>query len=355
MAIYLVTGVTGFVGKALALRLIKDGHQVRGIARKIDKNIIDAGINLIQHDLTVKSEVLIEAMCGVEGVFHVAAKVDMWGDYQDFYAANVLATKHLLEISISQKIPYFIYTSSPSVIAGSRDLKGVDESEPYPDKYLAHYPATKALAEQEVLRYGRLGQIKSIALRPHLIFGPGDTNLIPTIIERAKAGRLVRVGKGENLTDLTYIEDCIEAHILALKAIKQNPAISGQSYFISQGEPVNLWGWVDMVLERCGMSKITRSLPKSVAYSIAVILEKLNSIFLIKKEPLLTRFLVCEMATSHYFNIAAAKNDLGYYPKYSIDQALEETFDSYKKINSNSEKSLSDRKLFTQTNDQLNG
>lgn len=309
----LVTGVSGFVAQALAIELYNQGYEVIGTSRAP----VSLPFPVKQIDLS-DSEIDLE---GIEAVFHVASKVSMWGDYDVFYKSNVLGTQKLL--AACKNVKYFIYTSSPSVIAGGEDLRNVDESIPYPQNYLANYPKTKAIAEKIVLE-ANSETFFTISLRPHLIFGKGDRNFVPTILDRARKNRLVQVGDGENKVDVCYIKDCINAHILALKALETNPNCRGKAYFISQGEPVKLFTWINKVLELNNIPKISKKINFKLAYFVAGILELISKIT--GKEPLLTKFLVEEMATDHYFDISAAKRDLKYVPKYSIDQALKETF-----------------------------
>jgi nucleoside-diphosphate-sugar epimerase len=267
---------------------------------------------------------------GCDGVFHTAAKVDMWGDLKSFFATNVLGTRNILKACTENGVKGLVFTSSPSVIHDGTDLENVDESYPYPKHFDAFYPQTKAQAEQEVLSANGQGVLRTVSLRPHLIWGPNDTNLIPTVLERARAGKLTRIGKGDNLVDLCFIDDCVEAHILAMQALEAEPQkVGGRAYFISQGEPIRLWGWIDDVLAAHGLPKVTRSISVKVAHGLATLMEGISKALAcigIKTTPLLTRFLVSEMATHHYFNITRAKEDLGYHPSCTIADALRRTF-----------------------------
>lgn len=322
---YIVTGGGGFVGRAICLALRSRGYEVISLSRGSYPELEAHGIITKRVDLTKDPEIWSGLFDGIDGVFHVAAKVEMWGRYFDFYEANVIATRNVIGACLSRGVSKLVFTSSPSVVADGRDLKGVDESYPYPHSHTAHYPATKAIAEREVLAANG-ERLATISLRPHLIWGPGDTNLVPTILERARKGKLVRVGRGENLTDLTYIEDCVEAHLLAMKALEENPAARGRAYFISQGDPVNMWGWIDDVLVRNGLPRVQRSVSKRLAQGLAALLEGVSKLLPGQPEPMLTRFLVCEMSTSHYFDIGAARKELGYRPSCRIGEALDRTF-----------------------------
>jgi nucleoside-diphosphate-sugar epimerase len=321
-----VTGGSGFLGKALACALILKGHQVFVTARKPVPDLVSLGVKVINIDLAGDLARLEPYLNDADAVFHTAAKVSMWGKLEDFQRVNVEATCRLLRACENRGVERFIYTSSPSVIANGYDLVNVDESIPYPDHYEAFYPQTKALAEKAVLAASSIRGMRTLALRPHLIFGPGDTNLIPTIIEKAQRGRLIRIGEGENLTDLTYIDDCVEAHIAAYESLNTNINAHGRTYFISQGEPVKLWSWVDRVLDAFHMPPVRRSLSFGVARLLARGAEWWVRNLAPNREPFITNFLVTEMATSHYFNISAARRELGYKPRYTINEAMHKTF-----------------------------
>ncbi len=306
---FLVTGSTGFLGRALTERLLKDGNEVIGVSRRADP-LPTKHIAISLEKLNSLTEFL-----PIDGIFHTAAKVGMWGDREEFYKTNVEGTKNLLDLAAKSGVDRFVYTSSPSVIASGNDLELVDERIPYPEKYLAHYPETKSIAERMVLRETRL---KTIALRPHLIFGPGDTNLIPTILE--KGSKLKRIGRKENLADFSYIDDCVSAHVLAMEALIKNPNSRNRVYFISQGEPYPLWRFIEQILQSKGLSLSKRVVHPKLAYFLASVSEFLSGIT--KKEPKLTRFLVEEMSTHHYFDISAARKELGFEPSLSIDEGL---------------------------------
>ncbi len=322
---FAVTGGGGFVGLALCRALRQAGHEVVSLSRGHYPELNSLGVLSVQVDLGSPKIDIASKLRGCDALFHTAAKVDMWGHYNDFYRTNVSATRNLLEACRKAGIRKFIYTSSPSVVAGEGDLRGVDESQPYPPAHEAYYPATKAIAEREVLAANK-PSLYTIALRPHLIFGPGDRNFVPTILARARQGKLTRVGSGKNKTDLCFIDDCVDAHVLAEKALDENPACRGKAYFITQGEPVLMWQWIDEVLQRNGLTRVKKSVSPWLAMLVARFSELSAKLSGSEEVPLLTRFLVHEMYTDHYFNIAAARRDLGFAPKFSISQALDATF-----------------------------
>jgi len=324
---YVVTGGGGFLGKAICFKLRDQGHEVVSISRNRYPELENRGITCVKANIFENKEVLLGAVRGAEAVFHVAAMVEMWGRYEEFFRVNVIGTRNVIDACKESGVKKLIYTSSPSVVADGTDLCGIDESYPYPKRYEAHYPATKAIAEREVLSQNS-DDLYTVSLRPHLIWGPGDTNLVPQILERGRAGKLVRIGKGDNMVDLSYVEDCVGAHLCALSALDRNPRARGKAFFISQGEPVSLWSWIDEVLVRSNVDPIRKSLSFGVAHGLATVLEFVAKIRPGSHEPLFTKFLVTEMATSHYFNIGAAKKELGYEPQFSIPEAMDLMFNA---------------------------
>ena len=322
---YIVSGGGGFVGGALVRRLVAEGHAVLSLARGEYSALQALGVHTLQVDLGRSSPEELSAQISAQGFadascfFHVASHVKMWGAFEDFYRSNVVGTENVIALCRQLDIPRLVFTSSPSVIADGSDLRGIDETYPYPDKYLAHYPKTKALAEQAVLA-ANSSSLATCALRPHLIFGPGDTNLGPTVLEKAKKGQLLQVGDGKNLVDFCYIDDCVTAHVLADSALAERPESRGLAYFITQGDPVPLWEWIAILLEQNGVPPIKRSVSPRVAFAAAGLFELLARVT--GKEPRLTRFLIKEMATDHYFSIARARQLLGFEPSTGVFEAL---------------------------------
>lgn len=320
-----VTGGGGFVGKALCYALLNRGYKITSISRKTYSELEKRGIKCVTADLSKDKKQILNALDGASVVFHIAAKVEMWGKYEDFYQANVIATENIIDCSKKCSVQRLIYCSSPSVVADGNNLCGINESYPYPKKFETYYSKTKALAEQAVLA-ANSDLLWTIALRPHLIWGEGDNNLVPTIINRAKQGRLFQIGDGLNKIDVTYIDDCIQAHIAAFCALESNPKCRGKAYFISQGEPVNMWAWINDILVRNKLPPISKKLPKSLGMFIASLSELAHNILPWHPEPLLTKFLLSEMTTSHYFDISNAKKELGYNPKWTVKEAMDRVF-----------------------------
>jgi nucleoside-diphosphate-sugar epimerase len=322
----LVTGGGGFLGKALIKRLLTHTPDIRSLSRKQYPELDALGIEQIQGDIS--DPAAVERACQERNiVFHVAAKTGgMWGSYQGFYETNVGGTRNIIEACKQQEIVYLIHTSSPSVVYdGNADVMGVDESAPYPGRYQTAYQETKAQAERLVVQACEEDVVRAIILRPHLIWGPGDTHFVPRIIKQAKTLR--RVGDGKNRIDTTYIDNAAQAHILAAEKLVVNQQLSGRIYFISQGEPIYLWDMVNHLLAAAGQPPVTKSIPKGLAYAIGWFLECVYKSLGIASEPRMTRFLANELSRSHWFDISAAKRDLGYLPEVSLTEGLKQLKD----------------------------
>jgi nucleoside-diphosphate-sugar epimerase len=322
----LVTGGNGFVGRYIVEMLIKRGDRVRVVGRSDYPELTALGAQCLRADLSTPEGgvALVEAMRGVEVVFHVAAKAGIWGQFDDFYRNNVTATQRVVRAAIRAGVPKLIYTSSPSVAIGTSDLTGVDESTPYPDRYLAPYPQTKALAERFVLSRS---EIATTALRPHLIWGPRDPHIFPRLLARAKAGRLFRIGDGTNMVDVTYVENVAEAHLQAADALNATSPLRGRAYFLGQEHPVNLWEFINEIVVRAGYKPIKRAVPAPVVLQLAGAIEGVYSQLNLNREPPLTRFMASQMSRSHWFDHSAAQRDFGYGPRISIEEGLQRTFD----------------------------
>lgn len=314
----LVTGGGGFLGGAIVRLLKQRGDAVRSFSRGFYSELKTLGVDQIQGDISDQKAVE-QAIKGTDLVFHVAAKAGIWGEYSDYYQTNVAGTRNVVTACIKHKVPRLVYTSSPSVVFNGTDMEGVDESVPYPDRFHAHYPRTKALAEQMIVKAAADG-LRTIILRPHLIWGPRDTHLVPRIIKQAK--RLQKVGNGKNLVDTIYIDNAAEAHVMAADCLATNPALSGKIYFISQGQPVPVWDMINAILRAAGLEPVRRSISHQTAWLMGAFLEIVYKVFHLKSEPQMTRFLADELATAHWFDISAAEKDLGYVPRITIEEGL---------------------------------
>ena len=316
----LVTGGGGFLGRAIVQRLRERGDNVRTFQRGRYADLECAGIECFRGDLNT-IDTLSSAIEGCNVVFHVAAKVGVWGKYREYYDTNVVGTRHVVELCQRYGVAKLVYTSSPSVVFSGYDAEGVNESEPYPNRYLSPYPKTKALAEQLVLA-ANSQQMATIALRPHLIWGPGDPHLVPRVLKRAQAGQLRLVGDGRNLVDSTYIDNAAAAHLMAADRLTPEAPCAGRAYFVSNGEPLPIVELLGKILRAAALPTHIRSIRPSIANFFGAVLESAHRVLRLSGEPLVTRFVARELATAHWFDLSATKRDLGYEPAISIDEGI---------------------------------
>ncbi len=314
----LVTGGGGFLGSAIIERLVKQGTSVRSLSRRHYPKLADRGVDQIQGDIADRR--IVERAChGVDLVFHVAAKPPPWGKYRDYFETNVTGTQNIIDGCARHNIARLVYTSTPSVVFDGTDMQGVNESVPYPAKISAFYPKTKAMAEQLVLKATGKG-LRTVVLRPHQIWGPGDPHFAPRLIARAK--KLKRIGSGTNLVDTTYIDNAVDAHLKAADTLEKNPQISGNVYFISQADPIPAWDMIDAILAAAGLPPVKGTISYKTAWTIGAMLELIYRAFHLSGEPPMTRFLADAVAKSHWFDISAAKKDLGYIPEVPTKEGL---------------------------------
>ena len=315
----LVTGGGGFLGSGIAKSLHEKQHDVTVVGRHHYSHL-PKGIKLFQGDIR-DFDFLRKIIVGMDAVFHTAAFPGIWGRAEDFYSINVDGTHNVIKACLINGVRKLIFTSSPSVVYGSSSLEGVDETVPYPENYLSEYPRTKAIAEKLVIEANGLN-LATVSIRPHLIWGPGDPHLVPRLLAKADKGRLARVGQGENRVDIIYIDNAVYAHLKACDALGIGKPSAGKVYFVSDGEPVNLWEWINEVLKKTSRPPVTRSISYRTASRLGYFLEKIYNWGNIKKEPPMTRFLASQLATSHYFNISLAKKDFGYGPVVNPEEGM---------------------------------
>ena len=314
----LVTGGGGFLGSALIKRLVERGDAVRSLARNHYPKLADMGVDQIPGDIA-DSQTVARACQGVEIVFHVAAKMPPWGRYRNYYTTNVVGTQNVIDGCTRNNVASLVYTSTPSVVFDGTDMQGVNESVPYPADFNAFYPQTKAMAEQLVLKATGQG-LRTVILRPHLIWGPEDPHFAPRLIARAK--KLKRIGDGTNMVDTTYIDNAVDAHLNAADTLNKNPEISGSIYFITQDEPIRAWEMIDAILAAAGLPPVKGTISYPTARAMGAFMEFIYRTLHIPGEPPMTRFLADEVAKSHWFDISAAKKDLGYQPAISTKEGL---------------------------------
>ena len=322
----LVTGGNGFVGRYIVEQLLARGDRVRVVGRGDYPELAAMGVEVVRADLADPgaNAPLARAMAGVEVVFHVAAKAgSLGGSLAEYYSSNVTATQRVVRAAEKAGVPKLVYTSTPSVAIGEGDVAGADESAPLPARYIHPYPATKAIAERFVLARTELA---TVAIRPHLVWGPRDPHFLPRFLARARAGRLFRIGDGTPMVDVTYVENAAEAHLLAADALGERSRLRGQPYFIGQERPVNTWAFINELVTRAGCPPITRSVPRGVAMAAAPAAETAHAALRLPGEPFLSRFVVAQITSSHWFDHSAAQRDFGYGPRISIEEGLRRTF-----------------------------
>lgn len=316
----LVTGGGGFLGSAICRRLRERGDQVRSLTRREYPELSALGVECVTGDISNARDVT-DAASGCDLIIHTAAKAGVWGPYEDFHRTNVVGTQNVLLACKQAGIKKLVYTSSPSVVHAG-DMEGVDESVPYPDHFEAHYPKTKAIAEQAVLNANGEDGLCTVALRPHLIWGPGDNHLVPRILDRGRRGRLRRIGDGSNKVDAVYIDNAASAHLLAADRLQPGSPICGKAYFVAQGEPLPLWDLVNKILEAGEVAPIRRSVSPRFAYAMGWLLEKTYGVLRLPHEPPMTRFVAKQLSTSHWFDLTAARRDLGYEPEVTLEEGM---------------------------------
>ncbi len=325
----LVTGGGGFLGRYIVEQLLARGDDVTVFARGNYPELESIGAKLVQGDICHSAAVL-HACEGKEVVFHVAAYPGVWGTWDDFYQPNVIGTQNVVAACQEQGVPYLVYTSSPSVIFDNQSHEGNNESLPYPLFYENYYSCTKALAEQVVINANGKSGLSTVTLRPHLIWGPRDSQLLPRLLAKAKAERLIQIGDGTNKVDLTYVEDAAHAHLLAADALISSKGVAGSVYFISQDEPIMLWPWIKNLLVQLDLPPIKRQIPMRLARAVGGMMEFGYYLLRLPGEPPMTRFLASALAKSHYYDISRAKQELGYRPQFTMSESLQRTVEYLK-------------------------
>jgi nucleoside-diphosphate-sugar epimerase len=316
----LVTGGGGFLGGAIVRRLVAAGDDVVTLQRGSYPELVELGVECHRGDIADRG-VVDGAVAGCDRVFHVAAKVEMWGPREPFVRANIIGTDNVIEAMRRHGVGRLIFTSSPSVVHGGDDIAGSDESLPYPDHYEAAYPETKAESERRVLAANGSG-LATVAIRPHLVWGPRDTALVPRIVERARSGSLRLVGDGSNLVDTVYIDNAVDAHLDAASRLAPGAACAGKAYFITNDDPRPIKEIINGFLTAAGLEPIDRTIPVGLAVAAGRVFEAIHRVVPSKSGPRMTPFLARNLATAHWYDISAAKADLGYSPAVSIEEGM---------------------------------
>ena len=322
----LITGGGGFLGSRLAELLLEEGHDVTVIARNVYPALEKAGAKSIACDLCDGPRVR-ETIKDVDVVFHVAAKAGYWGPLASYRGVNVDGTRNVIDACRANGVGRLVYTSTPSVIGYAQEVENGSPELPYADRHESPYPETKAEAERMV-REANGPELATVSLRPHLIIGPGDNNLMPRIVRRAADGKLPIVGDGSNRVDLTYVDNAAWAHIDAAHGLTSPTAkCAGKAYFISNGEPVVLWDWLNGLLRDLGLPEVRKRVSLTTARVVGTTLELAWNTFHLDGEPRLTRFLASALARSHWYDMKPAQEDFNYRVRVPMAEGTRRTAD----------------------------
>jgi nucleoside-diphosphate-sugar epimerase len=320
----LVTGGGGFLGRYVVEQLLARGDRVTVFARGTYPELEEIGVCLVRGDL-VDAAAVETACAGMDVVYHAASKTGYWGPWDAFCQANVVGTRNVIAACQANAVPKLVYTSTPSVVFDGEPHEGADESLPYPDRYENNYSRSKAIAERAVMGANEQDGLLTVSLRPHLIIGPRDRHILPRVIARIGTGRVPQIGDGRNILDLTYVEDAARAHLLAADALAPGSPAAGSVYFITQGEPVNAWSWIDQLMRALGRGTVRYQVPLWMARAACGLLEVAYRALPLPGEPPATRFLANELAMSHYYDISRARSELGYAPQFTMEEATQRT------------------------------
>ncbi len=315
----LITGATGFIGGRLANALIENNHHIVATGRSdLPQNNLDSRVKYIKGDLEDLSHCQ-EVTKGIDILIHCAGKAGTWGSYESFFSANVTATTNLLSSAQENGVQRFINISSPSIYFNYHDQ--FDLKEDYlPRKFSNHYAKTKFLAEEEVSK-AHSQNFLTVSLRPRLVIGAGDNNVLPRMVQMQREGKLKQVGEGNNHITVTSIGNLIHAVELTLEA----PAAKmGTTYNIGNPDPVNFWRFIDRLLEKMGESRVQIKVPYRPVYLLAQFNQMMATLLSSKEGPALNPISVAILAKSMTLDLSHAIHDLGYDPKDTTEDALNE-------------------------------
>jgi len=317
----LVTGGGGFLGSSICRQLLRQGHEVVAFQRSAASHLEALGIHIVRGDVTDNS-VLLEASKDCDAIIHTAGKAGVWGDPAEYQKINVEGTANVIRACRDLSIQNLVHTSSPSVVHSGGDIENGNESLPIAKHFTSPYPATKALAEKIVLASNKDG-LHTVALRPHLIWGPGDPHILPRLVKKARGGKLALPGP-EKVIDTIFVENAAQAHVLALLELQGKARCSGKPYFITNNEPLPQGEIIQKLLAAVGIRVKIRSVPTGLARAAGAVCEFSWRLLPLAGEPPITRFAVDQLGTAHWFDTSAAERDFGYRPAISIAEGLAE-------------------------------
>lgn len=319
-----ITGGGGFLGRRIARILVERGDDVVSYSRAAHPELEALGVRCVRGDVA-DFESVLAGMRGAEIVFHTAAKAGVWGARAEYERVNVEGTRAVMRAAVEARVRGVVHTSSPSVCFDGRDHVRARNDLPLARTFLCDYPRTKAEAERIALSTNRAGDVATCALRPHLVFGPGDPHLLPRIVERARAGKLAVVGDGANQVSLTFVDNAAHAHVDAADRLDRHAAHAGRAYFIAQEEPVVLWTWIADVLARLGLDPPRKHVPVGAARVAGALAEATWRALRLNGEPPMTRFVALQLARTHTYDMTPARRDFGYVERVTMADATDRT------------------------------
>lgn len=325
MKTVLVTGATGFLGKYVIEELAEHGYQVRAFGRnsKVGRSLENSSVSFFKGDLT-KADDVLEACKGMDLVVHAGALSTIWGAWEDFYQANVLGTKYVLEACRQTGTQRLVYVSSPSIYATPKDQLAIKESDAPEENNLNNYIRSKLASEKLFKDYP---DVPSIILRPRGLFGIGDTSILPRVINLSQKIGIPLIGDGRQLMDMT----CVENVALAIRLAIEAPEAKGEVYNITNGEPRAFRDLLEESLTGLDYPIKYRKIPASLLSGIASSIEFIYKTLNLKGEPPLTRYSYYLLRYSQTLDISKAERELGYHPKISISEGIEQYVQDYRK------------------------
>lgn len=315
----LVTGGGGFLGSAICRQLAAQGYEVLAFQRRHAGHLEAVGVRSIQGDISDLSGIRA-ASRSCDAVIHTAGKAGVWGKPEDYRRINVEGTANAIRACREAAVPLFVHTSSPSVVHTGDDIEGTDESLPIADHFRAPYPESKSLAEKIVIASNRDG-LKTVALRPHLIWGPGDPHILPRLATKVRRGRILLPGP-DKIIDTIFVENAAQAHVMALQELADLGRCAGKAYFVTNNEPLPQREIISRLLAAVGIEVQVIAVPLRLARAAGTLCELAWKALSLETEPPVTRFAIDQLATAHWFDTRAAERDFGYRPSITIAEGL---------------------------------
>ncbi|SFN33096.1 NAD-dependent epimerase/dehydratase family protein [Dokdonella immobilis] len=316
----LLTGATGFLGRAITTALLEQGHRVRALVRSENRELGTLGVEL-RIGLATEFESVCAAADGCEAIVHAAGCSDPLASIEQYHDANVRSTDCMLGACELVGVPRLLLTSCANAVIGSDDLEGVDERQPYPQKWPSAYGHTKALAEQRVLAANG-ERLATCVLRPHLLWGAGETRILPALLDLARRGKLRLFGEPDKKIDPCHIDNAAHAHALALGKLENGSALAGKAYFVGQGEPMSIETFLNALLRAGGFPPEKRRLASLTAHALATAARAGAD----STSPLINPYILELFSHASWFNLGAARRDFGYAPKLSTAEGMSRLF-----------------------------